>query len=94
MPASRSFQGITPESWLRIKASSKKQHGTVYADDDSGTAVTTTPVGPIVIQYRYDLAQQRIDYTIVNKPFLIGEAMIWNGIEETIAGCRSDKPQD
>ena len=85
--ATKIFHGIEQATWFRIKAASKQEHGTVHADGSRGLATTMTPLGPIIVDFTFDAETQEVSYTIVRKPFLVGENQIWDGIEKTIAEC-------
>jgi len=89
MGTSRVFHNISPSTWLRIKASSEQERGTNYSGDHVGTAVTATPVGAIRIAYEYNATRETVEYTIIEKPRLVGEFLIWGRIEQTIFLCRA-----
>ena len=91
MSDTRTFTGITPDVWERLKAYGRDAHGTVFEPEDapSGVATTRTPVGKIAIRYDYDEAASCLCYTIERKPFFVMGWQIWSGIEATLDRCRS-----
>jgi hypothetical protein len=89
MAASRVFHDISPPTWLRIKSMSEQGHGTSYSGSCAGTAVTATPVGAIRIAYSYDASRETVEYTIIERPRLVAEFLIWSRIEQTLAECRT-----
>ncbi len=89
MAKTKSFNGVTPAIWECVKTTSYKEHGTIYAPPGaaSGTATTSTPVGEVALTYDYNVSASTVNYTIVKKPFIVGEGTIWDGIQDTINGC-------
>lgn len=86
---SKTFGGVTPAIWECVKATSQKDHGTVYAPPgaNTGTATTNTPIGTVELGYVFDPAKDTVAYNIIKKPFLVSADQIWNGIQDTINGC-------
>lgn len=86
----RSFEGVTPATWERMKATGRDEHGTVFEEtaENHGRATTRTPVGAVVLEYRFEPAAQRITYKIVKRPMLATSGLIWGGIRSTIERCR------
>ena len=84
--ATKTFAGITPAPWERIKAESASEHGTVYDPPQGakGTATTKTPVGELVLRFEYDAARQTVTYSIDKKPFIVAEGTIWSGVQGAI----------
>jgi len=89
MANDRTFGGITPAIWECVKATSLKDHGTVYAPEGAikGTAATSTPVGEVVLSFNYDEKDSTVTYNIDKKPWIVGSSTIWEGIQSTIDGC-------
>jgi len=83
------FAGVTPATWECVKATSLKDHGTVYAPAGAakGTATTSTVVGTVELSFDYDATKDTVNYCIIKKPFLVSADQIWNGIQDTIHGC-------
>lgn len=92
MPESKTFNGVTQQTWERLQALGRERHGTEFqpSDDCNGTATTPTPFGKIVLDYAHDVQRQTITYTIVAKPMFVMSPMIWSGIEQTIDGLRTE----
>lgn len=91
MASSRTWNGVTQSIFDCVKTTSAEQHGTVYAppDADEGTATTDTPVGQVVVGFKLDTSAATLTYTIQKKPFLVSDSQIFNGIDDTVNGCRS-----
>lgn len=89
MAKTKTFNGVTPIVWECVKTTSLKEHGTIYAPPGatSGTATTSTIVGDVVLNFDYESSKSSVTYTIVKKPFIVGEGTIWDGIQDTIDGC-------
>lgn len=92
MVATKTFHDVSPRAWERMQDIGRVQHGTVFETVDglTGTATTNSPVGTIVLAYAFDPDIQTVTYTIQRKPMLIGEFLIWNGIDATLGHCRRD----
>ena len=86
----RSFVGISAETWERMKAAGRDEHGTIFEEtaEDRGTATTPTPVGAIILNFEFDAAAERITYEIAKRPMLAPSSLIWGGIESAIDRCR------
>ena len=87
--ATRTFQGVSPEIWNCLKDDSKRKHNTVYdpPEGDSGTATTSTIIGEIELTYNFDREQNKVTFTIENKPVLVPAGRIWDGIQDAIDKC-------
>lgn len=85
---SHSWEGISEQIFECVKAKSKKEHGTVYEppNGDSGIAKTETTVGKVVL--KFNLSGEKLSYAIVEKPWIVTESEIWDGIGDTIDSCR------
>lgn len=92
MSDSRTFAGVSAATWHRLLAHGQAQHGTTVEaiDRHHGTTVTPTPLGTLELRYALDPDNEAVTYTIVRKPFFIGEGMIWHGIEQAIRRCRDE----
>jgi hypothetical protein len=92
MAESKTFTGVTAQTWERLQALGQQRHGTEFtpADDNNGTATTSTPFGKLILDYAHDPKEETITYTIVSKPMLVMSPMIWNGIETTLTNLRGD----
>lgn len=84
--ATKTFNGVTPAAWERMKAQSASEHGTVYDSPDGarGTAKTSTPIGELVLRFAYDAAKQSVTYEIDKKPFILAEGTVWSGVQGAI----------
>lgn len=92
MPQSRTYDGMTPEIWERIRSLGQRDHGTVFAETsaESGIASTNTPVGKVVLGYALDWSKGCVTYTLLEKPMLAPAAMIWSGLEQGLERCRNE----
>lgn len=86
----RSFEGVSAAVWERVKVTGRDEYGTIFEETSpcSGKATTRTPVGMVVLEFEFDALAERITYTIVKRPTLALNSMIWSGIESTIDRCR------
>lgn len=89
MSKSKTFENVTPAIWECVKATSLKEHGTVYAPPSAnqGTATTKSIVGDVILSFNFNPANNSVAYTITKKPGIVSENQIWSGIESTIKGC-------
>jgi hypothetical protein len=80
---------VSPEIWEFLKDDSKRKHDTVYdpPEGDSGTATTSTILGNLELTYNFDCEQNKVTFTIENKPVLVPASRIWDGIQEAIDKC-------
>ncbi|CAN5115298.1 hypothetical protein BH09BAC6_BH09BAC6_07610 [soil metagenome] len=89
MAKTKTFNGVTPAIWECVKTTSLQEHGTIYAPAGAtkGTATTSTIVGDVVLNFDFESSAGTVTYTIVKKPFIVGESTIWDGIQDTIDSC-------
>lgn len=89
MSKSKTFENVTPAIWECVKATSLKEHGTIYAPPgaNQGTATTKSIVGDVVLNFTFNPTNNTVDYTITKKPGIVSENQIWSGISSTIKGC-------
>lgn len=92
MAESRTFSGVSPGTWERLKALGREKHGTEFEpiDANHGKATTQTPFGRLVLDYALDREAGTITYTVVSKPMLVVSPLLWSGIEAAIRGCREE----
>jgi hypothetical protein len=84
------YKNVTQTVFTCVKAKSKAEHGTDYEphNANSGTAVTkVTFVGTIKIDFSFNPAANTITYSKLQKPSIVPESSVWNGIEATIKEC-------
>lgn len=91
MSDSKTFEKVTQATFNCVKRISAAEHGTVYdpPDANKGQATTETMVGKVVLLFDFDLPNECIQYSIVNKPTLAPASSIWGGISDTIKKCQS-----
>jgi hypothetical protein len=92
MPSTRTFAGVTAAILIRMKEFGRAEHGIVYdpADGASGTATSETPLGECVIEFAHDGATDELTLTLVKKPWLLPESVLWNGFAATLERCRQE----
>jgi len=91
MPSTRSFSGVTAEILSRMKEFGRAEYGIVYnpLEGAASTATSRTPLGECVIEFVHDAAKAELTLTLVKKPWLLPEALLWNGFSETLERCRT-----
>jgi hypothetical protein len=92
MPNTRIFSGVTAEILSRMKEFGRAEHGIVYdpPEGPSSTATSQTPLGECVIEFVHDAAKAELTLTLVKKPWLLPEGLLWNGFSETLERCRRE----
>ena len=55
------------------------------------TATSQTPLGECVIEFAHDPAKAELTLTLVKKPWLLPEGLLWNGFSETLERCRKEE---
>jgi hypothetical protein len=90
MSDSKTFHGVTPAIFDCLKATSEKDHGTKYVPPtaNQGTATTEGTGWTVVLNFNYTPATQDLTYTIVKTTWIVPTSSIWDGISDTINGCR------
>jgi len=90
MSNSRTFPGVTPEILSRMKELGRAEYGIVYDPPDApvGTATSQTPLGECVIEFAHDAANAELTLTLVKKPWLLPEGVLWSGFMATLDRCR------
>jgi hypothetical protein len=90
MSNSRTFSGVTVEALRRIKELGHSEYGVVFDPPDGprSNATSQTPLGECVIVFVHDSARASLTLTIVKKPWLLPESMLWSGFLETLERCR------
>jgi hypothetical protein len=92
MPTSRTFSGISVQIVDRMKAYSRSQYGVVFdpPEGPNSTATSQTPLGECVIEFAHDVERAELTLTLVKKPWLLPEGLLWNGFLETLERCREE----
>jgi hypothetical protein len=92
MMSSRTFAGVTPEILSRMKELGRAEHNIVYDPPDGpvGTATSQTPLGECVIEFAHDAATAELTLTLVKKPWLLPEGVLWSGFIATLDRCREE----
>jgi hypothetical protein len=92
MPSSRTFSGVTVEILSRMKEFGRAQYGIVYDPPEGpvSTATSQTPVGECIIEFAHDAAKTELTLTLVKRPWLLPEGLLWNGFSDTLERCRKE----
>ena len=90
MPSTRTFSDFTAEILTRMKEFGSAQYGIVYDPPEGpiSTATSQTPLGECVIEFVHDAAKAELTLTLVKKPWLLPEGLLWNGFSKTLERCR------
>ena len=82
---------MTIETLSRVKEVGRSEHGVVYDPPDgsrSTTASSRTPFGECVIQFDHDSARAVLTVTIIKRPWLLPEGILWDGFMRALERCR------
>jgi hypothetical protein len=92
MPSTRTFSDVTAEILSRMKELGRAEYGIVYDSPEgpTGTATSRTPLGECVIEFAHDAAKAELTLTLVKKPWLLPEGLLWTGFAETLERCRKE----
>ena len=92
MSSTRTFSGVTAAVVSRMKEFARAKYDIVFdpPDGPTSTATSQTPLGECVIEFAHDPARAELTLTLVKKPWLLPEGLLWNGLVETLERCRSE----
>jgi hypothetical protein len=92
MSTTRTFSGVTSEVVSRMKELARANYSIVFDPPDGPTSIATsqTPLGECVIEFVHDPAKAELTLTLVKKPWLLPESMLWSGFTETLDRCRGE----
>lgn len=92
MPNTRTFSGVTTELLSRMKDYGRAEYGIVYDPPEGAvsTAISQTPLGECVIEFVHDAAKAELTLTVVKKPWLLPEGLLWSGFSNTLERCRKE----
>ena len=92
MSSTRTFSGVTPSILARMKEFGRAEYGIVYdpAEGAAGTATSRTPLGECVIEFVHDDTKAELTLTLVKKPWLLPEGVLWDGFAATLDRCRKE----
>ena len=93
MSSRRTFSGVTVDILTRMKEFGRAQYNIVYdpAEGPVSTATSQTPLGECVVEFAHDAAKAELTLTLVKKPWLLPEGVLWNGFSETLERCRKEE---
>jgi hypothetical protein len=92
MASTRVFSRVTAEILHRMKEFGRAEYGIAYDPPEGpiSTATSQTPLGECVIEFVHDATKAELTLTLVKKPWLLPEGLLWNGFSQTLERCRSD----
>ena len=92
MPSTRTFSGVTVEILSRMKEFGSAEYGIVYDPPEGSisTATSQTPLGECVIEFAHDSTTAELTLTLIKKPWLLPEGLLWSGFVETLERCRNE----
>ena len=92
MASSRTFSGVTDEILNRMKQLGRAQYGIIYEPPEGpvGAATSSTPLGECMIEFVHDSVKAELTLTLVKKPWLLPEGLLWRGFVETLERCREE----
>jgi hypothetical protein len=92
MPTTRKFSSVSAEMVVRMKEHGRSQYGVVFdpPEGPNSTATSQTPLGECVIEFAHDSERAELTLTIVKKPWLLPEGLLWNGFVETLERSREE----
>ena len=92
MPSTRTFSGVTPEILHRMKELGRAEYNIVYDPPEGpvSTATSQTPLGECVVEFAHDPAKAELTLTLLKKPWLLPEGLLWSGFSETLERCRGE----
>jgi hypothetical protein len=90
MRNTRTFTGVTPAVVSLMKEIGLTKYGIVYdpPDGPAGTATSQTPLGDCVVEFQHDRATAELKLTLVRKPWLLPEGLLWDGFVTMLQQCR------
>ena len=68
----------------------RAQHRLRSAGRPVGTATSQTSLGECVIEFAHDAAAAELTLTLVKKPWLLPEGVLWSGFTATLERCRTE----
>jgi hypothetical protein len=92
MPSTRTFSDVTAEILGRMKEVGRAEYSIVYDPPEGpvSTATSQTPLGECVIEFVHDPTKAELTLTLVKKPWLLPEGLLWSGFSETLERCRKE----
>jgi hypothetical protein len=89
---STTFGSISGEIVARMKELGRSRYGIVFdpPEGPNGTATGQTPLGECVIEFAHDSGRDELTLTVVKKPWLLPESLLWSGLQRTLDRCRHD----
>ena len=90
MSGIRTFPGVTPDTLSRMQELGRASYGIVYNPPvgSAGTATSQTPLGQIVIEFVHNNENSELTLTLIEKPPLLPEKLLWSGFVNTLNSCR------
>ena len=91
MTEEKTWTGVTADAFRRLRSMSESSYGSIFepGDSDAGTVTTQTPVGRVVLTFSFDADQEELTYSVREKPTMVPEFMIWDGINRALQRCQA-----
>jgi cation transport ATPase len=92
---SRTFSNVTAEALSRMKNLGRTQYSLVFEPPDGprSNAISQTPFGECVVGFYHDVARAELTLTLVKKPPLVPESLLWSTFLNTLERCREEAQQ-
>ena len=92
MSNTHTFSDVSAEVVSRMKEFARAKYDIVFDPPDGPTSIATsqTPLGECVIEFAHDAAKAELTLTVVKKPWLLPEGVLWNGFVATLDRCREE----
>jgi hypothetical protein len=90
MSGGKTWTGVTVDAFRCLKSMSESTYGSTFdpRDSDTGIVTTHTPVGRVVLAFSFDADQNELTYSVQEKPSMVFEFMIWDGINRALRRCK------
>jgi hypothetical protein len=87
----RTWTGVPASAFDCLRSISKASYGSVFepSDSNTGTVTTTTPMGRVVLMFTFDPQSKELTYAVQEKPPMVPDFMIWDGMARILQRCQS-----
>jgi hypothetical protein len=85
------WTGVTADVFRRLRSMGESSYGSRFdpSDSNEGTVTTDTPVGRVVLAFAFDADESELRYRVRQKPPMVPEFMIWDGIDRLLQQCKA-----
>lgn len=90
MSGIRTFSGVTAEILSHMQELGRASYGIVYdpPEGSAGSATSQTPLGQFVIEFVHNNEKGELTLTLIEKPPLLPEELLWSSFVNTLDRCR------